>query len=301
MTNKLHSHAQRVRATRLASLALAGAVTAVSAFAMANAQSGASHQVRPEKAKTCSSQSGCLQATNQSSGPGVLGINAATGYGVLGESLGSNAGVGGFNSATSTGASGVYGQSANGPGLNGYSTNSYSVWAQGSGSQNNVPLVLTQPSGSGYVWFASNNLTATFQFLGGLTSLGDLDIPGQIFTGGSCRDGCTRTRREATFASRSSQPTLDDVGEATLRNGAARVSLDPAFANVVDLAKPYVVLLTTEGDAALYVASRTPSAFEVREVGGGHSMVSFAYRIVAKPYGVPDERLPFRTVAAPHR
>jgi hypothetical protein len=35
----------------------------------------------------------------------------------------------------------------------------------------------------------------------------------------------------------------------------------------------------------------------VHEVGGGHASVAFAYRIVAKPYGVRDERLPLHARA----
>lgn len=86
------------------------------------------------------------------------------------------------------------------------------------------------------------------------------------------------------------------MGEAALRNGVARFALPSDFANVIDSRKPYLVLLTPEGDASLYVASRSANGFEVREVGGGHSAIGFAYRIVAKPFGTKDERLPFKTM-----
>jgi hypothetical protein len=99
-----------------------------------------------------------------------------------------------------------------------------------------------------------------------------------------------------SFAARTSQPTIDDVDEATLHAGVAHVALAADFANAIDKRKPYLVLLTPEGDASLYVANRTTRGFDVRQVGGGHSSVSFVYRIVAKPYAVPDERLPFKTV-----
>ncbi len=128
---------------------------------------------------------------------------------------------------------------------------------------------------------------------------GNAFVTGEIYTGGACNSGCIGTRHQASFSARSSQPTIDDVGEGALHGGAVHVPLAPDFANVIDSSKPYVVLLTPEGDAALYVANRTANGFDVRQVGGGRSTVAFAYRIVAKPYGVRDERLPFKTIAAP--
>jgi len=125
---------------------------------------------------------------------------------------------------------------------------------------------------------------------------GNVQVTGQVYTGGSCKNGCSKTRQEVSFAARTSQPTIDDVGESALRNGVARVALAADFANAIDARKPYVVLLTPEGDGSLYVTNRTASGFEVRQVGGGHSSIPFAYRIVAKPYAVSDERLPIRTV-----
>lgn len=129
-----------------------------------------------------------------------------------------------------------------------------------------------------------------------LYGAGNVLVNGEIYTSGSCSSGCTRTRRQASFVSRSSVPTIDDIGEATLRDGVARVALAPDFANVIDTRKPYVVLVTPEGDASLYVTNRTPGGFEVRQIGGGRSNVSFAYRIVARPYAATEERLPFKTV-----
>jgi hypothetical protein len=215
--------------------------------------------------------------TSPSSGVGVEGTagpgdgvegTSTSGYGVAGSSTGKNAGVGGFNSDTTVGvAAGVYGFSSEGFGVFGQTGSSSSY---------------------------------------GLFSSGNAFIDGEIFTSGSCKNGCTRTRHVAAFASRTSQPTIDDVGESVLRDGDAQVALAADFANTIDLSKPYVVMLTPEGDAALYVASRTATGFEVRQIGGGRSSIAFAYRIVAKPYGVKDERLPFKIVAdgaafKPHR
>ena len=54
--------------------------------------------------------------------------------------------------------------------------------------------------------------------------------------------------------------------------------------------------LDSRGRCPLYVASRTATGFEVRQMGGGRTSIPFAYRIVAKPYGAGPERLAFKIV-----
>jgi hypothetical protein len=77
----------------------------------------------------------------------------------------------------------------------------------------------------------------------------------------------------------------------------AHVQLDPKFANVIDTKSDYVVLVTPEGDCrGLYVTNRTPVSFDVRELEGGRASVGFAYRIVAKRFGVSASRLPMSDV-----
>jgi len=278
---KTQLHATTGRAKLWAGITLAVAVATSSAMTIANAEAG-QHRARPDKTKTCSSVNACVAANNTSSGaaiqgtgatgyglagystsgPGVYGLSSSN-YGVLGMSNGFFAGVGGYNSYSSSGASGVYGDSTNGPGVDGYSQTSYAVQAEGT--------VLAE---------------------------GNVFVQGEVYTEGDCQLGCSRSRHEASFSARTAQPTIDDVGEGDLREGVAHVSLASDFANAIDAQKRYVVLLTPEGDASLYVANRTTHSFDVREIGGGHSSIGFAYRIVAKPYGVADERLPFKVETA---
>jgi hypothetical protein len=125
---------------------------------------------------------------------------------------------------------------------------------------------------------------------------GNVLVNGEIYTSGSCKNGCSKTRREASFVSRTSEPTIEDIGEATLHSGIARVAFAADFANAIDTRKPYVVFVTPEGDASMYVTNRTSAGFEVRQIAGGHSNNAFAYRIVAKPYADREERLPFKAV-----
>jgi hypothetical protein len=78
-----------------------------------------------------------------------------------------------------------------------------------------------------------------------------------------------------------------------LQNGNAYVYLDPAFANVIERGAKYLVFITPEGDSrGLYVTEKTARGFVVRENMGGHSTLAFSYRIVAKPLGSHEQRLP---------
>ncbi|MBV9102792.1 MAG: hypothetical protein JO060_04325 [Candidatus Eremiobacteraeota bacterium] len=234
--------------------------TLTAGSAVAIANAQGGSTVHRDTTKKCSTAAACISASNSGAGDGMLGT-AANGFGVEGESTGANAGVGGYSlQSNQFGASGVYGDALNGFGVYGFSR-----------------------STSGY----------------GLVSQGNAFVEGLIFTGGSCKNGCSSTRHQAAFVASTSQPTIDDVGEGTLRGGAARVALSPDFANTIDTTRSYIVMLTPEGDASLYVTNRTAAGFDVREVGGGHASISFAYRIVAKPYGVRDVRLPFKTIVRP--
>jgi hypothetical protein len=249
------------RAKLWAGLTLAVAVATSGAVTIANAQSGAQPNA---KAKNCTSSSPCLDWTNGSNGPAIEG-NSTNGAGVYGYSP-TYYGVFGDSQGANAAVGGFNTSTTSGAsGVYGQSANGYGV---------------TGYSANGYAFLAE----------------GDVYVEGLLYTGGSCQNGCSRTRHEATFSGQTSQPTLDDVGEGTLRNGAARIPLSPDFANAIDPSKPYVVLLTPEGDASLYVADRTAGGFDVRQIGGGHNSVPFAYRIVAKPFGAKAERLPFKTV-----
>lgn len=249
-----------------AGLTLAAAVATSGAVAIANAESGTQQLVKHQlvKKNVCTSSNPCLDETNGSNGPGVEG-NSTNGAGVLGYSP-NNYGVVGSSQGADAAVGGFNSATSSGAsGVYGQSTNGFGV---------------TGYSSNGYAFFAEGNVL----------------VEGEVFTSGSCQNGCSRTRHEMSFNGRTSQPTLDDVGEGTLRNGVVRVPLAPDFANAIDARKPYLVLLTAEGDASLYVAGRTAEGFEVRQIGGGHTSIPFAYRIVAKPYGSGAERLPFKTV-----
>jgi hypothetical protein len=91
-------------------------------------------------------------------------------------------------------------------------------------------------------------------------------------------------RRTQAYVPRQTSPTIDDMGEAQLHAGMARVTLSSAFAALIDRRRTYLVFLTPLGDCnGLYVTDRTPAGFTVHELRGGTSNVGFDYPVLATP------------------
>jgi hypothetical protein len=83
---------------------------------------------------------------------------------------------------------------------------------------------------------------------------------------------------------------LEDFGAAKLKRGRAVVRLDTDFAKIV-APDDYRVFLMPEGDCnGLYVRRKSAKGFEVREVDGGTSSVSFSYSIVARRKDIKAHR-----------
>jgi hypothetical protein len=93
------------------------------------------------------------------------------------------------------------------------------------------------------------------------------------------------------YAVESPEVWFEDFGTGQLTNGEAVISLDPIFAETVNLAVDYHVFLTPLGDCALYVKEKSPTSFTVRAMGGQTCSIPFDYRIVAKRLGYEDVRL----------
>ena len=132
---------------------------------------------------------------------------------------------------------------------------------------------------------------------------GSIDVSGDYEKSASCVAGCSAAtatssgRAVVSYVATQSMPSIDDFGEAMLVNGSTYVRIDNAFANVVDHSANYLVFITPEGDSrGLYVTQKSARGFSVRENLGGHSTLAFSYRIVAKPFGSREQRLPMVTV-----
>jgi hypothetical protein len=134
-----------------------------------------------------------------------------------------------------------------------------------------------------FPWMVSSSLTVG----GNVTVKGSLKVNGTKSSVATLADG-----REVTlYAVESPDNWFEDFGAARLQDGAAVVLMDPTFVQSVNTGVDYHVFLTPNADCrGLYVARKSPTSFEVREAGGGHSNVAFDFRIVARRRGYEQVR-----------
>ncbi len=93
------------------------------------------------------------------------------------------------------------------------------------------------------------------------------------------------------YSLESPESWFEDFGEGHLKDGKAKIKLDPDFAKVVKTDK-YHVFVTSYGDShGLYVTNRTNKGFEVREQQGGKRSLTFSYRVVARRKDIEGKRL----------
>jgi hypothetical protein len=257
---------------------------------------------------------------------GVTGSSVSpTGYGALGQNTAATGGIGiyGVTYSTSGNSNGVVGQVAsnNGAGVSGISISTTGVTAgvygtaaspagtalvgintatSGGGmgivgqtdSPNGIAGVFVANAGNGVILqgLSGSGLTHVFS----VDAAGNLDISGNLTVSGSksARMKMADGREVALYAVESPENWFEDFGTGHLQNGAANVSLEPGFLQTVDTAGDYHVFLTPNGDCGgLYLASKSPGGFQVRELGGGNASVAFDYRIVARRRGFENVRL----------
>jgi hypothetical protein len=246
-----------------------------------------------------------------SDGPGVKGVstnNAA----VRGESF-NHDGVSGLASASNR--SGVYGyNSGSGYGVAGRSANGVGVEADGKddglfttrkadlqldGSYGDIlstsimrlwadddVYMILDANDDGYNGFAVFNGSGSAVF--------NISEDGNLWAKGikSAMVETADQGQRLLYSMESPQVWIEDFGTASLENGKAIVPIESTFAETVNLEMDYHVFLTPLGDCnGLYVAAKTPTSFEVRELSSGTSSIEFDYRIAALRRGYEDTRL----------
>jgi hypothetical protein len=83
---------------------------------------------------------------------------------------------------------------------------------------------------------------------------------------------------------------FEDFGSAKLARGRAVVKLDADFAKIIKRGD-YRVFPAPEGDCrGLYVRRKNAMSFEVRELMGGKSSITFSYRIVGRRKDIKEHR-----------
>jgi hypothetical protein len=122
-----------------------------------------------------------------------------------------------------------------------------------------------------------------------------IDVTGNLFCtgtlGAAVRAGAKR--KVGVYGVQSPENWIEDFGSGSLFGGVATINLEPSFAKTISGKADYHVFLTAAGDCeGLYIAGRTATSFEVRELKRGTSNVQFDYRIVAHRRGLESARLP---------
>lgn len=144
---------------------------------------------------------------------------------------------------------------------------------------------------SGFPFDATDQFGNNLVFINGN---GDLFVHGSYNNFTKVRGGGVAV----SYTSEAAAPTIEDNGTAQLINGTATVELDSAFARSIDTNRVYQVMLTPDGDTkGLYIASKTPTSFVVREVQGGRGTLAFDYHIYAPKLGQAGQRMSVLTAA----
>jgi hypothetical protein len=199
---------------------------------------------------------------------------------------------------TSLSSTGVFGQQDLGSKTGGGDKYAAAVWGDtpsglgvlGTADDSNAVVgISNSPTGYTTAYFDSESTNAAALVLytnssnfGGSCGV---DVKGNLFCSGSKSavvplDG--GKRKVALSAIESPQNWFEDAGAGQLVNGTAVVPLDSDFVQTVNTGLQYQVFLTPYGDCkGLYVTNRTPTSFEVHELGKGTASISFGYRLMA--------------------
>jgi hypothetical protein len=238
---------------------------------------------------------GVFGQTSSSDGTGVYGFATATigtNYGVYGRND-STSGRGVFGSATAEIGTnyGVFGvsPSVSGEGVRGYATAS-------TGSNYGVSGVSLSTSGTGVfgmAWSTTGTNYGVYGFTGSPSGYGVYYVGGLAGTG--TKSAIVETGDYGwrhLYAVESPQNWFEDFGQATLSGGEAVVSIEPVFAQTVNLDEGYHVFLTPLGEGCtLFVPDKSSTAFTVRANEGAGCEIAFDYRIIAPRLDYEDLRL----------
>ena len=222
------------------------------------------------------SNAGTFGRNNDLNGVGIFGT-APSGTGAYGES-GTGTGVG----AKSASGTGLFAVSDSGFGVHAASSLGHAVYGHSAGT-----------GAAGIFGQADVSTAAAGVFIGTVAINGDFTVYGQKNAAVPHPNGGYRR----LYCQEAPEPWFEDFGEGQLVGGRATVALDSEFSGVVRT-DGYHVFLTAMGDCrGLYVASRSQTGFEVRELQAGTSSLAFSYRIVARRKDIAGPRL--ERVSAP--
>lgn len=246
-------------------------------------ESEQTHGVLGRTLTTTGTAHGVYGTTASASGVGVYGANSTTGAGVAGF-------MSGYTAADIAGdywmPGGLFG------GRNGVigvskADGGYAVmgWNKATTGSTSYGIFARTDSSAGY---AGRFNTSVGNGVSISTPTGKV---GLIVSGGS-KSAVVATDDGARllYTEESTEVWFTDYGFGQLISGQAVITIDPLFAQTVNLTEPYHVFLQAYGDATLYVTNRTATGFEVHS-READATVEFSYRLVALRLGYENTRL----------
>lgn len=239
---------------------------------------------------TAANRPGAFGASSSATGTGVVGLgnNLATYYtltaGSGGAFTGNSAGVYGFGS-TATATGGVM--------VGNNTTASTIVGGSGIAATGTVMGVYGKANNTGNnTWggYFINGSATDYAYVGGRTAGINYKINGPGTVSTVVRD--TANKLVNLYCPEAPEVLFQDFGQGQLVSGRAEIKLDPNFSKniAVDEAHPLRVIIQLEGDCkGVYVANKTATGFEVVELQGGTSNVSFTWFVSANRADSIDE------------
>jgi len=240
-------------------------------YGQAKAASGINYGVAGTSAS--SDGRGVYGSATSSSGRaiGVHGVSFST-YG---------RGVYGYDPASSGTTFGVYGENAS---TEGYGV--YGVATAFSGTTYGVRGHVNSPDGFGVYGSCATGAYAGY-FKGNVHVLGTFTAKDKL-----CVQEIEGGKKVTLYVMESPEYWFEDFGTEQLVNGRAVVPIERVFGQTVNTGVSYFVFLTPNGECqGLYISRKNRNFFEVRELGGGTSNITFDYRVVAKRRGYENLRL----------
>ncbi|HYV94045.1 MAG TPA: hypothetical protein VE978_19870 [Chitinophagales bacterium] len=236
---------------------------------------------------------GLSASTGQSSGFGALGTNVnASGTGILGAGNGGGgfyliAGSGGAFTGTGYGSFHI-GTAGTGVGVGGVGNNLSGIVGPASGSGgafNGTALGVysyctTNASGNGGGYFQSG--ASNYAWIATRVVVTDYAINGTGVKATIVKD--LNNQNVNMVCPEAPEILFEDYGAGQLVNGKAHIDLDPIFVKNVAINEkhPLRVFIQLEGDCnGVYVTNKTFSGFDVVELSGGNSNISFTYHVIA--------------------
>ncbi len=219
--------------------------------------------------------------SNTTTNHAICGQSSVAGLaGIYGTASGANA-LGLVASASS----GAYAGAFYGPvALNGVTTASaagaHSVTAYGNTANYAGMLGAAEVTGAiGVYGYAAPVGAYAGYFTGPVTVAGDFAVTGS--KSAAVKDPTDGAYR-LLYCVESPEAWFEDFGAATFTAGKATVTLDPAFAVLVDTSGYHVFLTEQDDHNALFVASRSATGFVVQAKNAPGGTGTFSYRVVAR-------------------